>query len=366
MRYRTLGRTGLQVSEVAFGTGDTGGVLIGGELSEQNRVVGHALDCGITLFDTSPDYGKGTAEVNLGRVLRHRNARDALVMTKVEIMPEHLDLHLDNVAGRVVDSVEDSLTRLRRDTVDVLLLHNPCRHQRNPAVRMPWTPLTPADVLGDVVAGLQRVQASGKARFIGAACERADVAAVRDLVDSDVFDMIDVWYNLANPSAGLEEPIPGLPEEEDYTGLIDYAAARGLGVAAIRPLAGGALTSRVAELGVQARHRLSGGYFSWHPELLEPEIRRGRRFTFLDRPGEQTLAQAAYRYVLGNAGLTTVIGGFSDPAHVDDAVAAVKAGPLSAADCAAIEATVREGFDDGDFTPAVYAPAEERTVSANG
>lgn len=366
MRYRGLGGTGLTVSEIAFGTGDTGGVLIGGDLAEQDQVVGHALEQGITLFDTSPDYGKGTAEVNLGRVLRQLDAAHALVMTKVEIMPEQLDLHLDNVTGRVVESVEDSLVRLRRDHVDVLLLHNPARRRRNPAVRMPWTPLTPADVLGDVVTGLQLVQASGKARFLGAACERAEASAVRELLDSDVFDLIDVWYNLANPTAGLDEPIPGVPREEDYTGLIGYAASRGVGVAAIRPLAGGALTSRVVEQGARARHRLSGGYFSWHPELLEPEIRRGRRFAFLDRPGEQTLAQAAYRYVLGNPGLTTAIGGFSDPAHVDDAVAAVEAGPLSGEDLAAIAATLRTGFGDGDFTPAVYESVEDRAAVSDG
>lgn len=354
MQYRTLGRTGLRVPVVAFGTGDTGGVLIGGSQAEQEGVVGHAIECGITLFDTSPDYGKGTAEVNLGRVLRRLDAADALIMTKVEIMPEHLD----HIAARVIESVDDSLTRLRRDHVDVVLLHNPCRHQRNPSVRMPWTPLRPEDVLGEVLTGLHAVQTAGKTRFIGGACERAEASAVRQLLDSGAFDMIDVWFNLANPSAGRDQPTPGVAAEEDYTGLLGYAAARGVGVAAIRPLAGGALTAKVLTQGHQARHRLSGGYFSWHPELLEPEIRRGRRFACLDRPGEQTLARAAYRYLLGHAGLSTVIGGFSDISHVDDAVAAVAAGPLGRDDLDTIEGILRDGFAERDFTPPVYAAAD--------
>jgi aryl-alcohol dehydrogenase-like predicted oxidoreductase len=346
-------------SEIAFGTGDTAGALVQGDPDEQRAVVARALELGITLFDTSPDYGKGLAEVNLGRVLRELKADDALVMTKVEIMPEHLDPHLgmnvSSVADRVVESVEDSLTRMRRDHVDVLVLHNPSRQRRNPAVRMPWTPLTPDDVLDDVLTGLDRVLQSGKTRLIGAACERAEVSAVRRILDSGRFDLIDIWFNLINPTAGRRERVPGIPDEEDYTGLLALAEERGVGVGVIRPLAGGALTSSLLDHGQAGRHRLSGGYFTWKPEMLAPEIARGRRFAALARPGEQTLAEAAYRYLLGHQTVTTVIGGFSDPAHLDDAARAVDAGPLEDSDLALIEAVIREGFPEGQFTPPIYA-----------
>lgn len=354
MRYREIGRTGVQVSEIAFGTGDTAGALVQGDPDDQRSVVGRALDLGITTFDTSPDYGKGLAEVNLGRVLRELGAPDVQVMTKVEIMPEHLDIHLDRVADRVVESLEDSLTRLRRDHVDVLVLHNPCRLLRNPAVRMPWTPLTPDDVLGEVLEGMDRVQRSGKARLVGAACERAEVTAVERILDSGRFDLVDIWFNLINPTAARSEPIDGVPPEEDYTGLLASAHSRGVGVGVIRPLAGGALTSALLDAGAAGRHRLSGGYFTWRPEMLEPEIARARLFARLHRPGEQTLAEAAYRYLLGHPGVTTVIGGFSDVAHLDDAVAAVEAGPLGEPDLTLIEDVLRAGFPSGNFTPPIY------------
>jgi aryl-alcohol dehydrogenase-like predicted oxidoreductase len=355
VRYREIGRTGVRVSEIAFGTGDTAGALVQGDPDDQRAVVGRALELGITTFDTSPDYGKGLAEVNLGRVLRELGSPEAQVMTKVEVMPEHLDIHLDRVAERIVESLEDSLTRMRRDHVEVVVLHNPCRLARNTGVRMPWTPLTPDDVLGEVLEGMDRVQRSGKARLIGAACERAEVAAVERILDSGRFGLVDIWFNLINPTAGRSEPVDGVPPEEDYTGLLEAARSRDVGVGVIRPLAGGALTSALLESGAAGRHRLSGGYFTWRPEMLEPEIARARLFAQLHRPGEQTLAEAAYRYLLGNPGVSTVIGGFSDVAHLDDAVAAVEAGPLCDSDSALVEGVLRGGLPSGNFTPPIYA-----------
>jgi aryl-alcohol dehydrogenase-like predicted oxidoreductase len=322
MRYRPLGTTGVKLSEITFGTGDTAGALVYGDGREQREIVAAALELGINIFDTSPDYGKGLTEVNLGRALRETGGADALVMTKVEIMPEHLDLYLDRIAERVVESVEDSLTRLRRDHIDILVLHNPCRPERNPTVRMPWTPLTPDRVLGDVLEGMARAKAAGKVRFLGASCERAVPASVATVLDSGEFQLINVWFNLANPSAGSSVPVPGIPDEGSYTGLIDTAASRDVAVAVIRPLAGGALSSAIVDSGAQARHRLSGGVFTWQPELFEPERLRGHRFGFLDRP-DQPIAETAYRYVLSNPEVTTVIGGFSEAAHVRQAVHAV-------------------------------------------
>jgi len=356
VRYREIGQTGVRVSQISFGTGDTAGVLVQGEPDEQRAVVGRALELGITTFDASPDYGKGLAEVNLGRVLRELGSPEVQIMTKVEIMPEHLDIHTDRVADRVVESIEDSLTRLRRDHVDVLVLHNPCRTVRNPSVRMPWTPLTPADVLGDVLEGLDRAQQSGKTRLIGAACERAEVAAVEQILDSGRFDLIDIWFNLINPTAARAEPIVGVPVEEDYTGLLAAAESRGVAVGVIRPLAGGALTSALQQRGAAGRHRLSGGYFSWRPEMLAPEIERARLFAALERPGEQTLAEAAYRYLLAHPAVTTIIGGFTDVTHLHDPIRAEAAGPLTEADLALVEEILAQGLPTGNFTPPIYAP----------
>ena len=69
MNYRTLGRTGLRVSEVAFGCGNVGGLLVRGTHQDQLDAVTRALELGINYFDTAPGYGDGRSETNLGHVL---------------------------------------------------------------------------------------------------------------------------------------------------------------------------------------------------------------------------------------------------------------------------------------------------------
>ena len=68
MEYRLLGRTGLKVSEIGFGCGNIGGLIIRGSFEEQLEAVRIALDLGINYFDTAPSYGDGLSETNLGHV----------------------------------------------------------------------------------------------------------------------------------------------------------------------------------------------------------------------------------------------------------------------------------------------------------
>jgi aryl-alcohol dehydrogenase-like predicted oxidoreductase len=82
LRYRPFGDEAIGVSEVSFGTGDDAGVMVHGSSHQQRDIIGAALDAGVNLFDSSPAYGKGAAEVNLGRVLRELSAADVFVMTK--------------------------------------------------------------------------------------------------------------------------------------------------------------------------------------------------------------------------------------------------------------------------------------------
>ena len=74
MQYRTLGRTGLRVSEIGFGCGNVGGLMTRDGHDEQLGAVRHALDLGINYFDTARAYGEGRSETNLGRVLDEAGA----------------------------------------------------------------------------------------------------------------------------------------------------------------------------------------------------------------------------------------------------------------------------------------------------
>jgi aryl-alcohol dehydrogenase-like predicted oxidoreductase len=338
MKYRFIGNSGISVSEIGFGTGDNGGALIYGSPQLQRTIVGAALENGINFFDTSPDYGKGLAEANLGRVLGEVGDPDVVICTKVEVMPEHLGM----ISLRVQESINDSLMRLRRDHVDIVMMHNPVSPARIPGQRIPWTPLTAEDLIGPALEGFLKAKADGKVRLLGLACEQASVGAVGRVLDTGAFDMINVWFNLANPTAKYETAIRGIPEIEQYPGMFAMAREHRVGIAVIRPVAGGALTDAVVAKGHDGRHELSGGYYSWHPEILRPEIARGRKLAFLSRPG-QTLASAAYRYILGQPEVTTVIGGFSDVAHFADALSAVDAGPPDDADAAAVEELYMRG-----------------------
>ena len=64
MEYRTLGRTGLKVSALAFGCGDVGGIMVRGAPADRERAVARAVELGINYLDTAPSYGSGQSEKN--------------------------------------------------------------------------------------------------------------------------------------------------------------------------------------------------------------------------------------------------------------------------------------------------------------
>jgi len=342
MRYRKVGRHPLEVSEISVGTGDNAGGMVYGSTREQHELVENALELGVNLFDCSPDYGKGCGEVNLGRVLQELGATDAKIITKVEIMEEDLG----RIAQKVSDSIDDSLLRLRREKVEVAMLHNPVRMVRNPAVRR-WMRLTPEDVLDAVLPALVKAREAGKCDYLGLACESADTKAVTPIIETGEIALINTWFNLTNPTAA--RAMEGYPEQQDYAGLFALVEKHGGAVSVIRPLAGGALTDAFVNRGIAARHELSRGYYRENPELLLPEIERAKRFAFLRRPGEQTLSMAAYRYALSFPMVATIVGGFSDLAQLKDAVDASELGPLSAEELTAVEQVHAQGFQADQF-----------------
>jgi aryl-alcohol dehydrogenase-like predicted oxidoreductase len=133
----------------------------------------------------------------------------------------------------------------------------------------------------------------------------------------------------------------------DYDGVIAHAAAHDVGVAVIRPLAGGALSRQVVEGGAAGRHRLAGGILTRRPEFFAPDVLRGRPFAFLERSG-RTLAQAATIFNVMPSAITTVLGGYSDRAQLEEIVACSGAPPLSPEELARIDAIYARNFDLSD------------------
>src|SRR6185295_5062607 len=118
MKYRPFGSTGFQISEIGFGCGDNGGLMVEGDARQRRAVVEQALAAGINYFDTSNNYGDGRSETNLGITLREIGAQP-FIATKVRLSTADLD---DLRAG-VRAEFEASLRRLNMERVDLYYLH---------------------------------------------------------------------------------------------------------------------------------------------------------------------------------------------------------------------------------------------------
>jgi aryl-alcohol dehydrogenase-like predicted oxidoreductase len=337
VEYRQVGSTELRVSEIGFGCGGNAGLMVRGSPEEQRRIVERAVELGINYFDNAPDYGNGAAEENLGRVLKALQIRP-VITSKVEV--RHTDL--GDIAGHVVRSTEESLKRLGVDYLDILQIHN------GPAASPPqlegraYTQLWIDDYLrpGGALEGLQRVLRDGKARYVGFICRGNDGDQVRQLIDTNVFRLINVPYTLLNPTAGMAAP-RGLEVDRDFGGVISYAYEHGVGAAIYSPLAGGFLTDPI--VAGRDRHPLAGARDT-ASEAYRRHLEMARALRFLRREGTHTLAQVAMRFILMHQGVTVVLGGFSAMDHLEEIVAVSGTGPLAPELMARVEMVWRANF----------------------
>ncbi|XXX78174.1 aldo/keto reductase [Sorangium sp. So ce134] len=180
MRKRPLGKTTLQVSELALGTWGLSGDGYGPVSEvEADRVIDRALAVGVDLFDTADVYGRGEMERRLGK--RLKDARDTYVVTKIgtDLEGQPPTKRFDPAYLRT--AFERSQERLARDVVDVVLLHNP-----TVAAMRAKEPL----------AYLKELKQAGKIRAYGVSAGSADVArsALRDEVD-----VVELAYNAFLP-----------------------------------------------------------------------------------------------------------------------------------------------------------------------
>jgi aryl-alcohol dehydrogenase-like predicted oxidoreductase len=314
VKYNQLGRTGLQVSELGFGCGSIGGLLVRGDYPTMRRAVGRAIELGITYFDTASLYGEGQSEVNLGAVLRELRA-DVLVGTKVRLTAEDMD----RIEAAVAASVEASLRRLGRERVDLIQLHNLLMPHRRPE----WAAMAAKD-LEAVLRAFQSLERQGKARFWGIT-GLGETEALHQVVAAGGFHSVQVVHNLLNPSTGWQVPA-GFPYQ-DYRQLIDQAAHNAMGVIAIRILAGGALS------GSPDRHPVAAQ--SVNPISTEQEyaadVAHARRFSFLVEEGiVGSLVEAAIRFPISKPEISTALVGLSSLEQLEHAVACANRGPLPA------------------------------------
>ena len=311
MDYRPLGSTGLNVSEIGFGCGNVGGLMIRGEHSDQVKAVARAMELGINYFDTAPSYGDGQSETNLGRVLKELSV-NVYVGTKFRVSTHEAG----RIKGNVITSVEESLTRLQREQVDLIQMHN---HVESMAE---GSSVAPEEALGEVVDALRELRYQGKVRFWGMTA-LGETEALHRVIDSGTLNTVQSVYNLVNPSAGVA--VPSGFDMPDYGNLIERASVNGVGVLVIRVLAAGALTGEAVRhpVAVPAVAPIGSG------REYGQDQARADGFRFLQHEGYAgNLVEASLRFALGNAGVSSVLVGYSSLEHLEQAVEFAERGPL--------------------------------------
>ena len=299
MRYRPLGKTGLQVSEIGFGAWGIGGRTVEqtsyGDTDDRTSLAAldRALERGITFFDTSAAYGNGHSEALIGQAVCGKRAR-AVITTKAGY--EAWDQAPDFSPSAIVASTERSLARLGTDYLDLLQLHNP-----------PLDVVT-APAVREALAGLVK---SGKIRAWGVSAKGPDEAlqalrACEIAVVQANFNMMDVRVL--------------------SSGLLAEVERLGIGFIARTPLCFGFLSGTIGHDSVfpAGDHRAR-----WPRAQLANWVDGAADLmaAISTSPGEAA-AQAALRFCLSFPAVSTAIPGIMRPLEADQNAAASPLGPL--------------------------------------
>ncbi len=277
MKYVTLGRTGVQVSRLCFGT-----MTFGSEADEHTsgELFAQARDAGINFFDTADMYSDGDSERILGRLIAPH--RDELVITSKAFFPTGPDVNDQGSSRRhLMRAVEASLTRLGTDRLDVYFIHN----------------LDPRTPMEQTLRALDDLQRQGKILYPAvsnwAAWQIATALGVSAREHLARFEVVQPMYSLVRRQVEVE--------------ILPLAAAEGLGVVTYSPLGGGLLTGKygsntrpttgrlVQNERYAARYRLSSDYHT------------AEQFTALATDLGVAPASLAVAWVMANPAVTAPI-----------------------------------------------------------
>lgn len=298
MRYRTLGRTDLRVSEVGFGAWAVGGNAHGNSYGPTDdatsiRAIRRAVDLGCNFFDTADVYGWGHSEELLGQALAGRR-EDVLLATKVGGDFYHGGVRLNFDPGYIGFALERSLRRLRTDRVDLYQLHNP-----------------PPEIMSDpdTYEVLDALKAEGKIAHYGVSIHEPAEGAL--CIESGKPDVLQIPFSLVR--------------QEWIDGLLPEARNAGVGIIAREPLGNGFLAGKI-----RAGARFPAGDIRsyWPPGVIAARAAAAERIGFLAKDG-RTRAQAALRFVLAYPEVSTTIPGAKTPAQVEENLGASEAAPLT-------------------------------------
>ena len=286
MNRRQLGSTGLEVSEIGYGAWQLCNSDSWGGMDDQTalRLIDEAIDGGINLFDTAPNYADTKSERILGKALKSKRDKVVLV-SKFGHTPEGpKEFSVD----WFWNSLEASLSRLRTDYLDVLLLHNP-----------------PSEIYAGtdpVWAAMEEARVQGKVRHYGASLDFA--AEVRDCLSNTNSEVLEVLFNVFH---------------QDVRNSFGTVRQHGAGIIAKVPLDSGWLTGRF-----DANSRFEGIRARWSEEEI---VRRAKLVSEIEWlvADKSELAHKAIGYLLSYDEVSCVIPGIRTQQQLDS--------NLAAADC---------------------------------
>ncbi len=302
MQYRTLGRTGFEVSEIGYGAWGIGKQMWrGADDSESLRALHLAVDRGLNFIDTALVYGDGHSERLIGEFLPERSER-IYVATKVppanfqwpargslpEVFPER----------HIRESTETSLRNLKLERIDLQQLHV-------------WNP----DWLGqdEWHRCLEDLRSAGKIARFGVSVNDHQPESAVALVRSGQVDTVQVIYNVFDQK----------PEEE----LFPACREQNVGVIVRVPFDEGALTGAITPETTFPKKDWRNHYFKG--DRKEQVHRRVRKLEQLLGDEAKTLPELALRFCLHDPAVSTVIPGMRSPDHVESNTAVSDQPPLS-------------------------------------
>ncbi len=272
MEFRTLGKTGLSVSALSLGASPFGGVFGDVGYADCKRCLDTALDLGINLIDCSPYYGLTKAETMLGRTLEGVVRDKYILATKVGRYGADAP-DFDFSAERVTRSVDESLSRLGLDYVDIIQCHDIEFGDLN-------------QIVEETLPALREVVQAGKARFVG--ITGLPLKVFREVIARAQVDTILSYCRYSLNDTGLENLLPALEEQN-------------IGIISASPLSMGLLTGRGAP--------------DWHPAPAEIKAACRRAVEHCQSKGA-SIEKLAVQFSVTNARIATTLVGTSKSENI--------------------------------------------------
>ncbi|WP_269857585.1 aldo/keto reductase [Streptomyces sp. RPT161] len=330
MKYRTLGRTGIQVSPYCLGA-MMFGAIGNPDHDDCARIIHKALDAGINFVDTADAYSRGESEEIVGKALKGR--RDNVVLATKAHQPMGDDPNQQGNSRRwLVRALEGSLRRLGTDHVDLFQIHRPA----------------PDTDVEETLSALTDLVRAGKVRAIGAssvpASDIVEAQWVAERRGLQRFRTEQPPYSILN--RGIEREV--LPVCERY----------GMGAMVYSPLGGGLLTGRYRKGQQTDTHRAGFGFKHLSDERRLDAV---EQLIPIAEEAGMSLTHLATAFAIAHPGVTSAIIGPRTMGHLDDLLAGAEI-TLTDEILDRIDAIVPPGTDVGTLDMAYNPPAIQRTA----